>query len=155
DFIFSVLPIVLMIVTLVLFVLAIRPTLTEIIKLPARAAAGAGGVAAETVKNSLRRVKGEMLATLCTVGVLSVLTLVSAFVLGKIVGPALEALLFYFTNAVNYLQFVEGASSGTVFLALFGVIFFLALNLAALILSMSFFLGKSQKIFQARFNDGT
>jgi hypothetical protein len=35
------------------------------------------------------------------------------------------------------------------------VIFFLALNLAALILSTAFFLGKCQKIFQARFNDGT
>jgi hypothetical protein len=35
------------------------------------------------------------------------------------------------------------------------VVLFLALNLAAIILSMSFFLGKSQKIFQQRFNDGT
>ena len=32
-----------------------------------------------------------------------------------------------------------------VFLALFGVILFLVLNLAALIVSMSFFLGKSQR----------
>jgi hypothetical protein len=34
------------------------------------------------------------------------------------------------------------------------VIFVLVLNLATLILSMSFFLGKSQKIFQQRFNEG-
>lgn len=156
NFVFSVLPIILMIVTLVLFVLAIRPTLTEIVKLPAVAASGTGGsVGADVVKKSMHRVKGEMLATVCTVAVLSVITLVSAFVLGKVCEPALEALLFYFSEAINYLQFVEGASSGLVFAALFGVIFFLVLNLATLILSMSFFLGKSQKIFQARFNEGT
>ena len=76
-------------------------------------------------------------------------------ILGKIVKPALDALLGYFSLAVKYLQFVEGASSGSCSSTLFGVILFLVLNLATLILSMSFFLGKSQKIFQARFNDGT
>jgi hypothetical protein len=157
DFIFSALPIILMLVTMILFILAIRPTLTEIVKLPATAAAGAGGVGrgGDVVAKSLRRVKGEMLASLCTLGVLAVITLVSAFVLGKTVQPALEAFLFYFSKSVDYLQFVEGASSNLVFLALFGVILFLILNVAVLILSSVFFLGKCQKIFQQRFNEGT
>jgi hypothetical protein len=155
DVVFSVLPIILFCVTMLLFAIAIKPTLTEIIKLPMRAASGEAGVGKETTRNALRRVWGELLATLCTVGVLTLLTLVSAFILGKIVQPALDALLGYFSLAVNYLQFVEGASSGVVFLTLFGVILFLALNLATLILSMSFFLGKCQKIFQAKFNTGT
>jgi hypothetical protein len=155
DFVFSVLPIVLFFVTMVLFALAIRPTLTEIIKLPMRAASGEAGIGRETTRNAIKRVWSELLATLCTVGVLTVLTLVSAFILGKIVQPALDAMLGYFSLAVSYLQFVEGASSGIVFLTLFGVILFLVLNLATLILSMSFFLGKCQKIFQARWNSGT
>jgi hypothetical protein len=155
DVVFSVLPIVLFCVTMLLFALAVRPTLTEIIKLPMRAASGEAGAGKATTRNALRRVWGELLATLCTVGVLTLLTLVSAFILGHIVKPALDALLGYFALAVNYLQFVEGASSGIVFLTLFGVILFLALNLATLILSMSFFLGKCQKIFQAKFNTGT
>jgi len=155
NVVFAILPIILFFVTMILFALAIRPTLTEIIKLPMRAAAGEAGVGRDTTKNAMKRVGGELLATLCTVGVLTVLTFVSAFILGKIVQPALDALLGYFALAVNYLQFVEGASSGVVFLALFSVILFLAVNLATLILSMSFFLGKCQKIFQARFNDGT
>jgi len=154
NFVFSVLPIVLFGVTMLLFGLAIRPTLTEIIKLPLRAAAGETGVGRETTKRAMRRVWGEMLATLCTLGVLSVLTVISAAILGQVVKPALDALLGYFALALNYLQFVEGASSGVVFLTLFSVVLFLALNLAALILSMSFFLGKCQKIFQAKFNDG-
>jgi hypothetical protein len=154
DFVFSILPIILTLVTLILFILAIKPTLVEIIKLPAAAAAGNSGAGRDIVTKSIKRVKGEMLATLCTVGVLTVLTLVSAAILGRVVEPALASLLRYFSAAISYLQFVEGASSGLVFVSLFGVILFLVLNLAALILSMSFFLGKSQKIFQARFNEG-
>ena len=155
NVVFSILPIILFFVTMILFGLAIRPTLTEIVKLPMRAAAGEHGVGKQTTRNALKRVWGELLATLCTLAVLTVLTFVSGFILGKIVQPALTALIDYFALAVNYLQFVEGASSGVVFLALFSVVLFLALNLATLILSMSFFLGKCQKIFQARFNDGT
>ncbi|MBA3501131.1 MAG: hypothetical protein H0T65_12205, partial [Deltaproteobacteria bacterium] len=154
DFIFGILPIILTLVTLILFLLAIKPTLVEIIKLPAAAAAGKTGAGRDVVTRSIQRVKGEMLATLCTVGVLTVLTLVSAAILGRVVEPALASLLRYFSAAISYLQFVEGASSGLVFVSLFGVILFLVLNLAALILSMSFFLGKSQKIIQARFNEG-
>jgi hypothetical protein len=154
DFIFSILPIILTLVTLILFILAIKPTLIEIVKLPAAAAQGNANAGREVVGKSIRRVKGELLATICTVGVLTVLTLLSAVILGKIVEPALASLLRYFSAAVVYLQFSEGASSGLVFVSLFGVVLFLVLNLAALILSMSFFLGKSQKIFQARFNEG-
>jgi hypothetical protein len=155
DFIFGIIPIILTLVTLILFVLAIRPTLVEIVKLPAAAASGTGVVGRDVVKKSMKRVVGELKATICTIGVLVLLTLVSSFVLGRIVAPALEALLYYFSQAVNYLKFVEGASSGTVFVALFGVIVFLVLNLALLIVSMAFFLGKCQKIFQQRFNEGT
>ncbi|MBA3459027.1 MAG: hypothetical protein H0T46_03635 [Deltaproteobacteria bacterium] len=155
DFVFKALPVVLMLVTLILFVLAIRPTLTEIIKLPARAASGEAGVGKEVVANSLRRVKGELLASLGVIGLLVVITLISGWVLGQVVKPALDAFLTYFSLTVTYLQFAEGASSGLVFMTLFGVILFLVLNLATLILSSAFFLGKSQKIFQARFNEGT
>jgi hypothetical protein len=153
NFIFDVLPIILLFVTMILFVLAIRPTLIEIVKLPIRVASGEAGSGAgrEVVKNALGRVKSELLATLCTIGVLVVLTLVSSLVLGEIVEPAIDTLLRYFSLCIQYLQYADGASSGTVFMTLFAVIFFLVLNLAVLILSMSFFLGKCQKIFQARF----
>jgi hypothetical protein len=155
DWLFAILPVVLFAVTMLLFALAIRPTLTEIIKLPIRAAGGEAGVGREVTRKAMRRVRGELLASVCTIGVLAVLTLLSGFVLGRIVSPALDALLGYFSRAVQYLQFVENASSGLVFVTLFAVILFLVFNLAVLILSMAFFLGKTQKIFQARFNEGT
>jgi hypothetical protein len=154
DWLFGILPIILLGVTLLLFALAIKPTLVEIIKLPTRAASGDASAGRDVVRSSARRVIGELEATVATVAVLAVLTVVSGFVLGRIVGPALDGLLQYFSLAVTYLQFKPGASSGLVFCTLFGVIFFLVLNLATLILSTGFFLGKSQKIFQQRFNDG-
>ena len=152
NFVFGVLPIVLLGVTLLLFVLAIKPTLIEIIKLPATAAAG--GASSGVVKRAMRRVGGEVLATVCTLGVLVLLTLLAGFVMGRVVTPAIDSLITFFARAVDYLQFVQAASTAKVWLMLISVILFLALNLAVSILSMSFFLGKSQKIFQQRFNEG-
>ncbi len=152
NFIFGILPIVLLGVTLLLFMLAIKPTLIEIIKLPATAASGQGSTG--VVQRAMRRVGGEMVATVCTLGVLVLLTLLSGFILGQVVEPALDSIISYFSLAVIYLQWVEGASTAQVMLMLFSVILFLVFNLAVVILSMSFFLGKSQKIFQQRFNDG-
>ncbi len=154
NFVFGVLPIVLLAVTLFLFILAIKPTLIEIVKLPATAAAGAAAAGQDVVKRAMRRVGGEMVATVCALGVLVVMTFVSGFVMGVVVKPALDALITCFARAVDYLQFVQGASTGMVALMLFGVILFLVLNLAVVILSMTFFLGKTQKVFQQRFNEG-
>jgi hypothetical protein len=101
DFVFQVLPILLFFVTMILFGLAIRPTLTEIVKLPMRAASGEAGVGKETTQRAIARVLGELKATACTIGVLVLLTLVSATILGQIVKPALDSLLRYFSLAVS------------------------------------------------------
>jgi hypothetical protein len=154
SWVFGYISIILFLLTMVLFAKAIKPTLTEIIKLPARAAAGHAGVGRDVTKQAMRRIWGEMLASICTIGVLVGITLLSAFVLGQVIVPAIDTLLTYFSLAVQYLQFMEDASSGVVFLTLFAVILFLVFNLATLILSTGFFLGKTQKIFQQRFNEG-
>src|SRR5262249_12158902 len=99
SFVFAILPIVLLLLTMVFFLLALKPTLTQIIKLPAMAASGAAGVGKDVVKASMRRVGTEFIATLCTIGVLFGITLISAFVLGRIVSPAIDALLSYFAMA--------------------------------------------------------
>lgn len=142
DGAFATLPITLFVVTLVLFALAIRPTLTAII-------------AAETTDSAMRQARGHALATACTVGVLAVLAVVSSLIIARIMGPAADALLGYFSLAVSYLRFIEGASSGLVFLTLFSVVLFLALTFGTLVLTMSFFLGTCQKVFRAHFIDGT
>jgi hypothetical protein len=152
DFVFALIPIVLLGLTLLFFVLAIKPTLIEIIKLPATVASGLGG-GRDVVRGAVRRIGNEILATLCTIGVLFVMTVVSAAILGAVVQPALYTIIEFFGTAVIYLQMQAGASSGLVFVSLFGVILFLILNLAVLIVSIAFYLGKAQKVFQARFHD--
>jgi len=152
DVVFALLPTILLLVTMVLFVVAIKPTLLEIIRLPATAAATGGGGRA-VIRSAIRRLVSELVATLCTIGVLLALSLISAAILGEIVRPALFSILEFFGTSVVYLMLQKDASSGLVFASLFGVISFLVLNLAAITLAMSFFLGKSQKIFQRRFHD--
>lgn len=154
DFAFALLPIVLLGVTLLIFILAIKPTLVEIITMPARMAAGTQTSAMATVKLALRRLGGEVGATACTLVVLFVLTTLSATVLGRLLPMAIDSLIQFFGAAILYLQVDGHASSGVVFAALFGVVLFLALNLAVIVLSSGFFLGKVQKIFQARWNGG-
>ena len=154
SFIFGVLPIVLLSVTMILFVLAIKPTLLEIINLPATAAAGAAGASSGVVGRAMRRVGGELVATLCTLVVLVVLSLIAGFVMGRVLEPMIDTLITCFARAVDYLQFVADASVTKVGLMLVSVILALVFNLLVVILSMSFFLGKTQKIFQQRFNQG-
>ena len=154
DTVFAALPIVLLLVTMALFIVAVWPTLLEIIRLPVTAASGKIGAGREVVARALRRVGGELVATLCTLGVLAVMTLLSGAILGRVIAPALDALIDYFQLGISYLQFVSGASSGQVFVMLFGVIVFLVLNLAVVIAAMSLYLGKAQKVFQRRWNDG-
>ena len=153
SFIFGMLPVVLLGVTMILFILAIKPTLMEIIKLPATAASGTSG-GGGVVKRAMRRIGGEFVATLCTLGVLIVLSMVAGFVMGKVVEPMLDTLITCFARALDYLQFVEDASAGMVGLMVFSVILALVFNLLVVILSMSFFLGRTQKIFQQRWNEG-
>lgn len=154
NWIFGYLPIVLTVVTMVLFALAIKPTLIEIIKMPERVASGDAGVAKGVMKGALSRVFGEFKSSLATILVLILLSVFAGMMLGKLAYPALVALVDYFLFSVFYLNFVPAAKTGYVFMAMFGVILFIVFNLVTLILSMSFFLGKTQKIFQHRFNDG-
>src|SRR5262249_8856289 len=104
DWVFGLIPTVLLIVTMVLFLLALKPTLMEIIKLPATVASGEAAGGAHVVKRALLRVFNEVKATLCTILMLFLLTVFSAFVLGEIVQPALYSIIEFFGVAVVYLQ---------------------------------------------------
>jgi hypothetical protein len=152
DFAFALLPIVLLALAMALFVKAIWPTLREIISLPAAAASGTAN-ARDVLHNTVRTIGRELLVALCTLGVLFVLTLVTGAILGYVVQPAVYSLIEFFGTAIIYLQVQPGASSGLVFVSLFGVILFLVANIAVIVVAVSTFLGKAQKVFQRRFHD--
>jgi hypothetical protein len=152
DFVFAVLPMVLLVLTLALFVRSIWPTLYEIIRLPMTVASGTTN-AQTVVRNAARRIGGELLVALCTVGVLFALTIISSEILGAVVKPAVYLTIEFFGTAVLYMQLVPDASGGLVFDSLCGIILFLAFNLIVIIIAVSVYLGKAQRMFQLRFHD--
>jgi len=154
NWLFGMLPILFIGLAIFLFAKVAKPTLLEIVRLPERAASGERGVVAHTVRLTLRNVWAEAKATFATVGVLMLLTLVAAFLLGHVLQPAIEIFMAYLAICFMYVQIAPDASSFWILFSLMGSIMFLVLNLAVIILSTAFFLGKCQKIFQKRFREG-
>lgn len=149
---FGYLPIVLTIVAVVLFVLSIKPVILEIVALPGRVAAGEAR-AADVVKEVFRTVGRELLATLCLIGVLVVVTIVSGIMLTLAVEPAIEAFLAYVFTALMYTIASPEFSKFAVYASVMGALMFLVLNVAAVLVTNVLFLGKAQKIFKRRFHE--
>lgn len=146
------LPTLLSILTVVLFVLATRPVLQEIIELPARAASGEADAAKNVLKSVFARIGRELLVTILMVGVLFVVTVIAGIALSLAVRPAVEALLAYVLAAAVYIQTPE-ASGTTLLISLVGSMLFLAFNIAIVLIGSALFIGKVQKLLQARFHD--
>ncbi len=154
NWVFGMLPILFIGLAIFLFAKVAKPTLLEIVRLPERAASGERGVVAHTVRLTLRNVWAEAKATFATVAVLMLMTLVAAFLLGHVLQPAIEIFMAYLAVCFMYVQIAPDASSFWILFSLMGSIMFLVLNLAVIILTTAFFLGKCQKIFQKRFREG-
>ncbi len=155
DWLFGMLPIILMGVALLLFVKTALPTLKEIARLPERAAAsGHEGVARSAVRFTLHNVWAEAKATLGAIGVLLGLTLLAGVVLGFVLQPVLEVFITYLTANLLYVMFDPEASAFWVGFALIATMLFLVLNLAVVVLATAFYMGKAQKSFQAKFREG-
>lgn len=154
DWMFGMLPILFIGLSILLFARVARPTLTEIVRLPERAAQGERRAARHMVRLTLRNVWAEARATFCVVGVLIGLTLLAAFLLGFVLEPAIEIFMAYLALAFFYIQVDAAASSFWILFSLMGSILFLVLNLAVIVATTIFFLAKSQKIFQQRFRSG-
>ncbi len=147
-------PIILTMVTVLLFILGARPMLKEIIEIPARAARGEAGVAKAALKSVMTRVWREFLVTLVLAVILFVLTIVAGIAMRIAVRPAVEALIDYLLATALYIQ--QPNASGTILLAsLGGSIFFIVLNVAAVVVASSLFLGKMQKVLQSIFHKQT
>lgn len=154
DWLFGILPLILIGIAVLLFAKVARPTLVQIVRLPERAASGDRGAARETVRLTLRNVWAEAKAAFATMGVLVGLTLVGGVLLGFVLQPALEVFISYLTMSLLYVQLSPSASSFWVMFSLVGSILFLVLNLAVVIVASAMFLGKAQQIFQRKFREG-
>jgi hypothetical protein len=154
NWLFGMLPVVLMGLALFVFFKAARPTLKEIVALPEKAVSGRRGVVKDTVKLTLRNIWAETKATFGVIGVLLVLTALGGFLLGYVLEPAMEVFLGYLMVSFLYVQVTAKASSFLILFSLMGSIVFLVLNLAVIIAATVLYLGKAQKIFQRKFREG-
>ncbi|MEM6994288.1 MAG: hypothetical protein AAF721_27485 [Myxococcota bacterium] len=153
DWAFGYVPVVLALVTVGVFMVGLRPTLTEIVRLPIRAAAGEEGVARRVVGATLRRVGREFVVTLAVMVVLLAVMLSAGFFLSEALPPALEAFIAYLGVAFIYVQMVPDASTVAVLVALAGTIVFLGLDLAVVLVASATYVGKAHKVLQRRFHD--
>ncbi len=153
NWLFGYVPIVLSIVTVVVFLLNLGPTLRAIIGLPVRAAAGERGVARQVAKETVKTVGREVLATLSIMVVLITVMVFASLVLETVLSPALEAFIGILAVAIFYAQIVPDASSGAILVGLGGTVVFLIVDLAAVMAGTGLFVGKVHKIFQRRFHD--
>ncbi|MFO0634696.1 MAG: hypothetical protein U0168_17775 [Nannocystaceae bacterium] len=149
---FGYLPIVLTVVAVVLFLLSIKPVIVEIVGMPGKVASGQVR-AADVVKQVFRTVGRELLATLCLIGALVVVTIFSGLMLTLAVEPAIEAFLSYVFTSLLYTVAAPEFSKAAVYLSVLGALLFLVLNIAAVLVTNVLFLGKVQKIFKRRFHD--
>jgi hypothetical protein len=146
-------PTVLMLITITLFALAAKPVVMELIRLPGRAAAGDENATKAALKLAGKRIGGELLAVLCLIGFLVVITELSEIVLSISMYPAVQEFLDSFFLNLAYIQDDPKASGSVILGSLGGTIMFLALNVMVVTLAGAFYLGKVHKIFQAKFQD--
>jgi hypothetical protein len=154
DWLYGILPVLFIGLAVFLFARVARPTLTEIARLPERAAQGERGAVGHTVRLTLRNVWAETRATFCIVGVLILMTVMAATLLGFVLEPAIEVFMAYLAVSFLYIQVDAAASSFWILFSLMGSILFLVLNLAVILLTTIFVLLKTQKIFQQHFREG-
>ncbi len=151
DGVFALIPVILTIVAIVTFALSAKDTLLSIVRLPETVLDGGG--AGVVVKNIFRRVKNELLATFCLIGVLLLVTICGGLALRAAVEPAVESFLSTFFLAVMYLQTAK-VSSVVLFGSLALAALVLVLNIGVVLAGSSAALGKAHKIFQQKFHDG-
>ena len=156
DWAFGLLPIILVLLAVLLFAQAARPTLEEIIRLPAKAAAAddTRGFGKAILGATFRNVWQELKATGGLLVVLLLLSAVAGLCLSVVLQPAIEIFMSYLALSFLYVQLTESASSFWILYALVSTIIFLVLNLAVMVAATALYLGKTQKILQHRFRNG-
>src|SRR5262249_35570404 len=145
-------PILLALVTVVLFARHFWPVLRDLVGLPERAVvepAQAGRI----VKDTFRKIGRELLATLALIGVLIAVTVVGGFLLAALVEPAMDVVINLIVFAFLYLQVEPAAATGVVLFAIVAVAAFAVENVAAVTVGSALYLGKAQKIFRPKFHD--
>lgn len=151
--IFGYVPIVLTGLAIVLFFVSIKDLIKDIVKAPERAMRGEIPATA-LIGIVFKRVFNEVVATLGTVGVLFVITLINAFALSFVAYPAMSMFVVELMATLQYVFVEPGASKAFVYIALTGVFVFLLLAIVSIVASSTLYIGKIQAILRGKLNQG-
>ena len=146
-------PIVLTGLAILLFFVSIKDLIKDIVNAPERAMRGEIPATA-VVGIVFKRVLNEVLATLGTVGVLFVLTLINAFALSFVAYPAMSMFVVELMSTLQYVFVEPGASKTYMYIALTGVFVFLLLAVIVIVASSTLYIGKVQAILRGKLNQG-
>ncbi len=152
DWLFGYVAPALTLLAVLLFVLNVKVVVVEILRLPDRAMRGEIPAAA-VVGGVMKRVGGEIVATLCTLGVLVVLTVVTSVAMTVVAIPAMSLFVGQLLATLQYVFVQPGAEKLYVYVGLGGILAFLVLALVVILAGTAFYIGKTQKIFRAKFCD--
>lgn len=150
--IFEYLPSILTVVTVIVFILTMRPVLMKIVRLPAAAASGEV-TGMSVVKEVFFTLLKEIVITLLVIVVLLFVTVLSGVMLSTLARPAVEALLGYVFVCIFYVLAAKSVSMGWIYVSLVGCIAFLVLNILIVLLCSGSFVGKAQKLLRLRFHE--
>jgi hypothetical protein len=145
-------PFLLVMIAVYLFFMSALPVFKDILKIPLYVAEGSADAEKRVVRAALGRVGRELLATLCQIGALLVVTALVGVLLRAIVGPAIRAFMVMLLVSLYYVQRVPNASSALMLFALGATLLYLLLNVVLALVTSSVFLIKTGKIFKDRFH---
>lgn len=145
-------PIILTILAVVLFFVTLKDMIKDVVKAPERAVKGEIK-GTEVMAIVGRRVFNEILVTIGVLSVLFVITIFTGIALGFIAVPAMSIFFGQLTATLEYVFVQPGASKAIIYIALMGVLVFIVLAVALIIVSTTMYLGKVQAILRARLNN--
>lgn len=152
QWVLAILPYLMAIITVFTYLWPMRATLKDIITMPARVAAGAGGESDAT-----QAAKKLVIAELKIIGPFLAVVLVSVPVigvfLGAVVKPLLEMVILEALLMVFYILFSD-ASGPVIYASLGSTVVLLGASMAVYIMTLGAVLGTSRNLFKSRFYFG-
>jgi hypothetical protein len=152
--VFSLIP---LIVLLVAFALVIRnaiPTMQGISRLPGDAAQGVERAGRATINNTARVVGKELIYAFALIGVLLGVTFAIAVIGTSAIEPSLQIVLNYMLASVVYLQLAEEAKPGLVFFSVATTLVYLVLGMALTVGVAGLFLFKASRLLRHSSREG-
>lgn len=153
EWMFSALPMIFTLVTLMVFVSTMKPIVVGLIRLPARAASGEAAVARRVLGDTFRRLGREGLVVLFVIFVFLVVSMVSGILLVMVMAPAVNMFLSFMMVSFMYIQAEPEVSSFLIFVCLAATMTFVLLNLVVITVSSMIYVAKVHRAFQAKFHD--